>query len=274
MWFALALIAMTCFGLQNFLLKVAGERKYDSKITVFSFFFVGAILAIIIFLASPLEVTNLPFLVGIAIIQVTFFLTASLLKLESMKHTASLRAFPIFGTHGAITALLAITLLGEVISIQGIIGIFFSLFAILILMEGEKVGKGTLMAVGAAAALAISNFFIKIASGNVVPLLFIAVSYTYATVPSYLLTQQKGKPKNKKGAIKIGAAIGVLNLTAFYLSMIALETGPASIIFPIIALSLLLAIVLSEVVYKEKITITRVIAIALAVLSLVLLRTA
>jgi len=274
MWFWLALVSMAAFGIQDLLFKVAREKKADPEITVLSMFATGAILAIILFLLNQEPFTNFWVILAFAIIQVTFFFFANLLKLSSLKYMHAVTAFPVFGLHGAITAVFAVAFLNEYLNPIQTLGVALAGIAILMLVKSEKhkrFHKGLTFALTAAFAMALSNFAVKVATDYITPFLFIAVSYLYAIGPSYLMEKASKEKGNKKKAMKIGAAMGTVNIIGFYALLTALGTGPASIIFPIVALSLLISVSASEVLYKEKLTVIRVLAILLALLSLILL---
>ena len=106
-----------------------------------------------------------------------------------------------------------------------------------------------------------------------IELCFIAITYIFNIFFSLLLIKRfKTKSKDYGGAIKLGFFIGIFNFIAFYSHLKALSVGPLSIIAPISGMGFVVSIVLSVLVYKEKITKRRAIGIALAILATVLMR--
>ena len=84
-------------------------------------------------------------------------------------------------------------------------------------------------------------------------------------------TRKKPKLFADKNSMKMGVLIGFLNAASYYIIMKALTTGPASIIFTLMGLNLIIVIGLAMIFYKEKMTVKRMIAILLAIVSIVLL---
>ncbi len=99
-----------------------------------------------------------------------------------------------------------------------------------------------------------------------------AVSSFYAAIPLYFLEKTRKKSVGKRRtAVKMGFLIGVVNFAAFYTLLNALVAADAAKVYPVVGLSLVVAIVLSEAVYKEKLTKTRIAAALLAVGAIALL---
>jgi uncharacterized membrane protein len=104
---------------------------------------------------------------------------------------------------------------------------------------------------------------------------FMAVSYTMATFMS-LAFRKKAQAKNtnphQRDALLIGFFMGLINLGGFYCYLKALSTGPLSIVTSVMAMHFVIAIILSTLIYKEKLNGWRITGIVLTILSLLLLR--
>jgi uncharacterized membrane protein len=66
--------------------------------------------------------------------------------------------------------------------------------------------------------------------------------------------------------------MGLINFVGFYTFLAALSVGPLSIIVSITGLHFVIAVLLSVIVYKEKLSRTRILGMALAVASILFLR--
>jgi drug/metabolite transporter (DMT)-like permease len=78
--------------------------------------------------------------------------------------------------------------------------------------------------------------------------------------------------ENPKDALLIGFAMGLINFAGYYSYLIALSTGPLSIISSIIGMHFIIAITLSALIYREKLTPSRLLGISLTVVSIILLK--
>ena len=70
----------------------------------------------------------------------------------------------------------------------------------------------------------------------------------------------------------IGFFMGLINFAGFYSFLKALSMGPLSIIASIIGMHFVIVIVLSALIYKEKLTRYRILGICLTIVSIILLR--
>ena len=104
---------------------------------------------------------------------------------------------------------------------------------------------------------------------------FMAVSYTLATLFSFGFrnkAQSVDANENHRDALIIGFFMGLINLAGFYCYLKALSTGPLSIITSITAMHFVIAVILSALIYKEKLNRWRIAGIFLTMISILLLR--
>lgn len=280
-WFTLSLIGMILYGIQNFIYKIVAEKKLNTGLVLMTSFITGAILTgiLLYFSFTPQESYIMIFI--FASIQASFYLASRYVKIESFKHIPAVVALPVSRIHFALTAALGIIILKEPYTRHTILGISLFLAVILILSNNTR-KKGNIhpnykRGLGLAAATAIfttiSEFLVKIAATQYNILIFMFLSYISLTIPSYLLNRKlKTKEDNKKTAIITGAFIGLFNFASFLTIMTALKTGPASVIFPIIGLNMLITIFLTVIIYHEKITPKILTAIILSIIAIILLR--
>ena len=72
-------------------------------------------------------------------------------------------------------------------------------------------------------------------------------------------------------SMKIGISIGIFNFIGFFLLLTALENGPLSVVSPIVTLNFIVSVLLSIIVYKEKVTWRKVTGALLTVVAIILL---
>jgi drug/metabolite transporter (DMT)-like permease len=104
---------------------------------------------------------------------------------------------------------------------------------------------------------------------------FIAISYIASSIFALGLRrrlQTEEANESPKEAILIGLVMGLINLAGYYAYLKALSTGPLSIITAITGMHFIIAIILSALIYKEKLTPSRVLGISLTIASIILLR--
>ena len=73
-------------------------------------------------------------------------------------------------------------------------------------------------------------------------------------------------------SLLIGLLMGVTNFVGFYAFLAALAKGPLSIVVSITGMYFVMAVVLSALVYKERLDPPRIVAIVLALIAVLLLR--
>jgi len=121
---------------------------------------------------------------------------------------------------------------------------------------------------------ALTTIVVKFAALTTNKLGFIAVSYIYNTIFAFTLRKKlqtkRASPKHKN-AIIIGFLIGLFNFVGFYAVLNAHSLGPLSLVAPTIGLSFVIAIILSAIIYKEKLTMRRITGILLAIVAAILL---
>jgi uncharacterized membrane protein len=81
-----------------------------------------------------------------------------------------------------------------------------------------------------------------------------------------------GAKKHYKEALTIGFVMGLINFIGFYAFLKALSAGPLSIIISIVGMQFVIAVVLSAIIYKERMNFLRVLGILLTGVSILLLR--
>jgi drug/metabolite transporter (DMT)-like permease len=282
-WYIYAIFALILLGFQRFLYKVSAERKCNTAWTTFSFMATVAILSSTLFLLLGESVSDITFLIFIALVNSGAFLVATITHIEALKHIPTSVAYPIIRLNAVVVVIFSIFYFKDRLSLYQGIGIVLALAVIVILALGindnntpkKNIRRGFIFVVIAlfgGAAAAISS---KFAASYTNKMAFIAVSYIASTLFSLGLRKKletEEARKTHKDALIIGVIMGLINLAGYYSFLKALSTGPLSIIASITGMHFVISIILSALIYKEKLTLIRILGIFLTVLSIILLR--
>ena len=282
-WHTFATIALLFLGVQRFLYKVSAERRCNSAWTSFSFMATVALLSTILFFALDEKVRNLGFLLFIAFANSLTFFIATMSNMEALKHIPASVAYPVIRLNAAIVVIFSIFYFGDNLSLYQFTGILLAMCAVVILArdtaEKNEIAKNTrigFLFVGisilAGALAAISSKFAALHANKMA---FMATSYAMATLMSFAFrkkAQSADANTNHRDALLIGFFMGLINLAGFYCYLKALSTGPLSIVTSVTAMHFVIAIVLSVLIYREKLNRWRITGIFLTIVSIVLLR--
>jgi drug/metabolite transporter (DMT)-like permease len=282
-WYTFAIIALFLMGTQRFLYKVSAEKRCNTAWTTFSFMATVAILSSILFIVLEETATNLQFLCFIALINSAAFLLATVTHIEALKHIPTSIAYPIIRLSAVLVVIFSILFLGDRPSFYQVIGIALAMVVIVLLTRdfvdaAPSYGRrrtGFLcifVALIAGAAAIISSKFAAMYTNKMA---FIAISYLASTFFALGLRkrlQTEEVNENPKDALLIGLVMGVINFAGYYSYLKALSTGPLSIITSLTGMHFIIAIILSALIYREKLTPSRILGISLTVVSIILLK--
>ena len=282
-WYTYSTVALFFLGIQRFLYKVSAERRCNSAWTSFSFMGTVAFLSAVLFFALEETVRNVGFLLFIALANSLTFFIATMSNMEALKHVPASVAYPVIRLNAAVVVVFSILYFGDDLSAYQGLGILLAMSAVVILardMAGKNEStKNTRLgflfigiAILAGALASISSKFAALYSNKMA---FIAISYTFATLFSFASHKKAQTPDTNthlRDAFLIGFFMGLINLAGFYCYLKALSTGPLSIVTSITAMHFVIAIILSTVIYKEKLNPWRITGIFLTMVSVLLLR--
>ena len=282
-WFGYSLIAFFLMGIQGFLYKVAAERRCDTARTTFVFMATVAILSSILWAYLREPVGNLTTLTILALVNSLSFLVATMTFIEALKFIPATTAFSVARLNLVILAVFSFAWFHDQLSPYQVTGIAIALAAMLILTKGmgkngkqqEHSKRGAVFLVISLFASAIAGISSKFAAMYVGKLSFLAIVYTIAAISSLAFTK-KQTPVEPQGdhmiTLVIGIAMGVLNFVGYYAFLSALSHGPLSLVASITGMHFVVSVVLSILVYKERLTFIRVIGFLLTILSILFLR--
>lgn len=282
-WYSFAILSLFFMGIQRFLYKVSAERKCNTAWTTFSFMGTVAILSSILFIVLKESVINIQFLLFIGFLNSVAFLIATITHIEALKNIPTSVAYPIIRLNAVIVVIFSILYFKDHLSFYQVIGIFLAMAVIVILTRQfddknspyRNIKRGLIFVFISLLSGSIASISSKFAAIHVNKMAFIAVSYIVGTLFSLGLRrrlQTEEANTNHKDAVIIGLVMGLFNLAGFYSFLNALSMGPLSIIASIIGMHFVISIILSVLIYKEKLTPLRILGISLSILSIILLR--
>jgi drug/metabolite transporter (DMT)-like permease len=282
-WYVLSLIALLCIGIQRFLYKVVAERKCNAAWVTASFMATVTLLSAALFFLSAETVPSVPFLLMVALINGSAFVIASITHIEALKRIPATIAYPLMRFDTLIAVLFSIVFFGDRLSPYQVLGLLFALAAITMfareregpraLLRGKAIGY-CLVAVGVLGG-AVATISSKFAALYTNELAFMAISYLFGTVFSLALgkTLQAGDVhRDPKDPLLMGVVMGVANFVGFYSFLKALSQGPLSVIAAVTGMHFVISVILSVLIYREKLSRPRFIAIMATAIAVILLR--
>lgn len=282
-WYTLSLLALLFMGTQRFLYKVSAQRGCNTAWTTFTFMGTVTFLSVIFFFTSHEPVSGIPFLLFIALINSVSFTLATLSHIEALNHLPASVAYPIIRLNAAVVVVFSVFFFHDRLSGYQITGILIAI-AVITLLAKESNGQDTvrrdirrgfsLVAVCVVCG-AMASISSKFAAMHTNKMAFIALSYFMGTLFSFafrnrLETETTGGLR--LDAVIIGIIMGLLNFAGFYAFLSALAIGPLSIVVSIMGLHFIIPIILSKVIYSEKLTPLRILGILLTTVSVIFLK--
>jgi drug/metabolite transporter (DMT)-like permease len=282
-WYTLTIIALILMGTQSFLYKVSAERNCNTAWTTFSFMATVALLSSVVFFLRSESVPNITFTFFVGILNSSAFLVATMTHIEALKRLPSSIVYSIVRLNVVVVVLFSIVYFKDRPTYYQIAGIMLAVIVILILTRQPEADKpsagqtkgGLILVFVSLFCGSIASISSKFAAMHANPLTFMAISYLFSTLFSIGLRnklQTEPVQANYKEALAIGLSMGLINFAGYYTFLKALSIGPLSIVIAIIGLHFVIAILLSVMIYKEKLTPPIIAGISLTILSVILLR--
>ncbi len=282
-WFFFSLLSFFLIGVQRFFYKIVATKKIDPDVTTFYFMTGVAFISSAWFFAKPQELKNLYLLMLLSFGNSMSFLLATLSHIRSLKYIKASIAFPLIRLNILLVVSFSILILKENIMFSQYIGIFLALICMILLTleqtrsknnspKDQNPYKGLIFVLIAMICGATSSITSKIAAEKVNFIPFITFSYIMASLVLLFINYKKIKEQTKKDVLKLGFSMSLLNFFGFFFYLKALKIGPLSVISSINGLHFMVAVALSVVIYKEKLSNKNVISLILAVVSIILLK--
>lgn len=275
-WFLGAILTTVCFGVNNVILKWSTQKGY-SKINLQFFFYFSAL-----FLTAAYGIGFGEFKLNLT----TFILGAVIGILNANgniqmskayeKGPASLTA-PIISSNTILPVLSAALIFHEHISTlqwSGILLILSSVVAIQYtpkrLKKGTNYSSWIFRIILAFLSFGILGVLMKLSSILHISSINILISM-YGGGSAYLfMLMIKNKEKISKPVVKFGTLIGTISVIGYSSYFFALQTGIASIVFPIVSLNCLVVVFAGCFIFNERLKAYQIIGVLSALLGIVL----
>ncbi len=283
-WLVYSLTATLFYGIMNFLYKVGAERRYVNPALVLI-----AAATVVLAAAMTLLVLGIGFgrlgpAVPFALANGTLFAFGALSKFKALELAPAAVVFPVNKSNVLFVILIGLLAFGESPTRHQWLGIGTSL-AVLVLLSSEQLtvaGAHVLRGIGFALLAALCTAFSmttgKLASTRVDRTSYILLSYTIVVFVSLTAFLRRTPPAQKRtaflgpGVFLAGISIGLLNYFGYKLVLAAFAAGNMSLIQPVLALSILIPISLSILIYHERLTWIRILCVGLTLASILLIQ--
>ena len=277
-WYLYSVLALLLLGVQRFLNKVAAERNCSSSLTTAVFMGTVTLFSAVTFLLSAETPTNVSSLLVLSLVNSFSFALATISHIEALRHLPSGIVFPLTRLSLVVVVITSVVYFGEQLSSLQWLGILLGLAVVVVLAQDLRTDGGwqgnrragllfVAVCILCGAVAAISS---KLAVVSTSKAGFMTLSYLLGTGFSLAISKKWGQAKKlgtSREAVVIGILMGALNFFGFYAFLTALESGPLSAIALITGMHFVIAIILSVVLYREKLTVARSIGIGLTLLA-------
>ncbi len=282
-WYLFSVAALVLLGTQRFLYKVAAAKDCSSALTTAIFMGTVTLLSGAVYFGSGETTRDYASLIVLSLLNSASFAFATIAHIEALKHLPAGITFPLTRLSLVAVILASVIYFGERLVPLQWLGILLGLAVVAVL---AKDSRGAAMPNGdsrtglffvAACILcgAVASISSKLAAESTSKAGFMALSYLLGTFFSLAIEKKWGKGRKTgrtKDAVMIGVSMGVLNFFGFYAFLTALASGPLSAIALITGMHFVIAIVLSVLLYRERMTLRRSLGIGLSLLAVLFLK--
>lgn len=289
-WVVYTVGATVLYGVLNFLFKAAAERGHDTD----------GLVSVVGLAVAVLALATLPFtaprpwaaftgpVLGFAFFNGLFFALGSLAKYGALKRAPAAIVFTLNRLNTLGVVAIGFAFFGETPRPVQVLGIAAGLgvLAVVAVEQRDHVQSARNSAMGAGIALALGSALFTALSMTVGKLMaetpgnriaYIAASYAlvwlFTGTRQAVRRRRSGRPRRRFSLemAGFGVAIGALNYAGYFLVLQAFGSGPISLSQAIFSSSIVVPILLARWIYGEKLTPLRWAALALALLSVVLI---
>ncbi|PLR94875.1 EamA family transporter [Bacillus sp. T33-2] len=276
MWFLGAMLTTVCFGINNSIFKWSTGKGY-SKVNLQLLFYASALILTFAYgmATKALHFNVMAILLGILIGVLNANGNIQMSKAFE-KGPASLTA-PIISANTVFPVLSAGLIFHEKISISQWLGILLILASVVVIQYTPKrpSGKTNYLPWIGRISLAVLSFGIlgvlmKLAANLHISSIDILVSMYGGGSIYLLLLNASAKEKMSKAEVKLGALVGAISVAGYGSYFFALQTGIASIVYPLVSLNCLMVVLAGCILFKEKMRSYQIVGVLSALLGVVL----
>ena len=276
MWIVAAVVTMFCFGINNMIFKVTAGKGVSKVHMQFFFYLIAFLLMLGYGMAKEFAPFNLVTIVLGAIIGILNTNGNIQMSKAFEKGPASLTS-PLISTYTVIPVLSAALIFHEHITLLQWGGIMIMLASAVVIQYTPGSNGGaidykpwmfrillSILSFGVLGVLMKTSSHLQIDSINILVCMY-GGGAIYLLLYSIFM-----KEKWHQSELKFGAIIGCFSVAGYSSYFFALDTGIASIVFPIVSLSCLIVVLGSCWLYKEKLKAYQLIGVITAVVGIVL----
>lgn len=278
-WFPFSLMATVCFGVAMAFYKLPfakGQSRY--AVSFWQLFF--NLLLSLIFFYNYIPLANIGTIFYGSAWGLSFLLL-SLLQMKALKDVDTNMLFPITTSLSLIiTVLFGIYFFKDHISLIQIIGMFLAVIAVsLFSYKGKRLQyskKILVLGLGVVFLSFFGKIIQKFAADGIDIRAFQIYEYLSAVVFSLMLNLYIHKKEFKQhlfsNSIKSGVLIGIPSFLGGYMLLIALTKGPFPLITSIHSLYVLITAMTAYFIFKEKLSLRKIILIITAIIATILIK--
>lgn len=286
-WFECTLISAVLYGCLNFCYKLAAQKGLKGPVVVNKAAMTVTFWSFLFLLIDRPSIDNYQGLLLFAFLNSAFFTLSSTSKLTALKNIPTSYFFPLSKFSLAIVIILSLIFLqerpkwNEWLGIAGIASLVWLMSA-----DNRKgrekvrhLSRGLLFTCFVALGTGFSVFVGKLASTRVDKIAYIFISYLFTMIFTYLISKMMHRksptpaiPGERLYAFFFGAMIGTLNFIGYILVLLAFSQGPLSLVQSISTISIILPVFLSVFFLGEPLTKRRLAMLAMAILSVLLIK--
>ena len=278
-WFPYSVTATILFGIAMAFYKLPYARNINRFATTFWLLFISLILSLIFFNKYLIFTNTLTILFGL--LWGASFTGLVLLQMYALSHVETNTLFPITTIASLlITILIAVFYFGDKLSYLQLIGLILIIFTISFFLykKGRLQYPRYVILIGFIIIFisAFNKILQKFAADWVNIQAFQVFQYIFASIISLLILIISNRKELYKNLVsksfKVGSLIGIFSFFGGYLYLIALTKGPFSLITSIHSSYIFITALTGLVLFKEELTIKKVLLIILAIIATLLIR--
>ncbi|MBA9026614.1 DMT family transporter [Peribacillus huizhouensis] len=275
MWVLLAILTSLCFGINNAIFKVSNGRGI-SKVHIQFFFYLIAFIMTASFglLNDRFHPNWLSLILGSAIGVLNANGNIQMSRAFE-KGPASLTS-PLIAANAIFPVIAAALIFGEQLSFLQGIGVCCMLVAAVVIQYAPhaktdiQYGSWIFHIILAILSFGIIGILMQTTSKLHIQPLDVLTSMYFGGSVYLFVTMFVLKQKIQPLEVKIGSLVGCLSIVGYASYFYALNTGIASIIFPIVSLNCLIVVLAGCYLYKEKLKLYQVAGVMVAFLGIIL----
>ena len=276
-----ALLGMMGNTANDLLYKGSAQHRGGSSITLFfllqaGFMAILSLTAVPIFRLGPLlHMPSIRF--GLPIGVVTFAIY--MLVLKSLVSNEVSKNITVFRLNFVVSSVIAVVVLGEILTIRKIIGLFLCAAAIVILFLSTPRRKrishsGLRFSIPACLLAGGLNILVKTAfnNGALVVQLILYRYVVVAIISGLILLSKQGRGiRGDRRTYFFAFLSGAAMMFALSFTFAALQIGDVALVIPVIQLAFVFSTAGAVLLFKERLSLLKILAIILAVASIVVI---